>query len=431
MEIILGEKNISKVPMIAISDTSQTHQPAMMEKAGRSIGVVTKPINPSGLFNAIVDIFGHHELRIERRTLSKRNKNLDLRSVQNASALLVEDNIINQQVASELLRRVGVITTIAENGEKAVQMIKESRFDIVFMDIQMPVMDGLTAAKKIRNLGKEFENLPIVAMTAHAMKGDKEQSLEAGMNDHITKPIDPDRLYACLLKWIDSHAITDPVSASGEFPDKPDQEELKDRMPDINWEEGVKNSADNWAFYLQMLERFVRDYQNWGKRVKTALDASDMETAKRVVHTAKGLSATIGAETLHTAMKALQGEVNDHGEGIMPALEKSEIILQRVIRQISGVLQEKQERKNPAPIKIDDETLQNQVLPKLENLKSLCIKSDMASIDLFSEIKNRLDALVHRETQELDRAFDILDLDSALEIINGIIAGLEERLARG
>ena len=116
--------------------------------------------------------------------------------------LLVEDNEINQQVAQEILQGAGLIVTVANNGQEGVDAARKNEYDIILMDIQMPVMDGYTATHAIRNLKSEIRNLPILAMTAHAMAGDEQKSLDAGMNGHVTKPINPDQLFAALQKWI-------------------------------------------------------------------------------------------------------------------------------------------------------------------------------------------------------------------------------------
>ena len=114
---------------------------------------------------------------------------------------MAEDNEINQQVAREILESAGFVVEIASNGREAVEKVRSSPYDAVLMDIQMPEMDGLQAAEELRRDGR-FGDLPIIAMTAHAMAGDREQSLQAGMNDHVTKPIDPDALFAVLLRWV-------------------------------------------------------------------------------------------------------------------------------------------------------------------------------------------------------------------------------------
>ncbi len=121
--------------------------------------------------------------------------------------MLVEDNEINQIIAVELLQDVGYKVDIAENGQQAVDMVAQNNYDLVLMDIQMPIMDGLTATKTIRQNPK-CANLIIIAMSAHAMSGDRETSIEHGMNDHITKPIDPDRLYLTLDFWLSANKVT-------------------------------------------------------------------------------------------------------------------------------------------------------------------------------------------------------------------------------
>ncbi len=124
-----------------------------------------------------------------------------LKGLEGARVLLVEDNEINQQVAMEILADAGLIVSLANNGQEAVDAVEANRFDAVLMDVQMPVMDGYTATRTIRR-DPRFKDLPIIAMTAHAMAGDQEKSTAAGMNDHVTKPIDPEQLFATLARWI-------------------------------------------------------------------------------------------------------------------------------------------------------------------------------------------------------------------------------------
>ena len=123
-----------------------------------------------------------------------------LDAVRGARVLLVEDNDINQQVAREMLQDCGLLVDVAENGEVALRMIREAAYDLVFMDMQMPVMDGVTATREVRKLD-QFRQLPIVAMTANAMKQDRHRCLDAGMNDFLVKPIDPENLFSILLRW--------------------------------------------------------------------------------------------------------------------------------------------------------------------------------------------------------------------------------------
>ncbi|MDR1964769.1 MAG: response regulator [Planctomycetaceae bacterium] len=164
-------------------------------------GFLAKPIQQKTLQDALISVFDKPAASVfeTAETLKKKAVN----HLQGAKILLAEDNKINQMVASELLKMLGIDLTVANNGAEAVDAVKSKDFDLILMDIQMPVMDGLTAAREIRRLRKPgLDKLPILAMTANAMDTDYQKSLEVGMNDHLTKPIDPERLRKSLETWI-------------------------------------------------------------------------------------------------------------------------------------------------------------------------------------------------------------------------------------
>ena len=164
-------------------------------------GFLLKPVNPSMLFDTIMQAFGEAVPETSRVAKRREQGAEALEHIRGANVLLVEDNEINQQVAREILEGAGLNVTLANDGQEAVNAVKENNYDAVLMDVQMPVMDGYTATREIRK-DDRFKELPIIAMTAHAMTGDEDKSLESGMNGHVTKPIDPDQLFATLQKWI-------------------------------------------------------------------------------------------------------------------------------------------------------------------------------------------------------------------------------------
>jgi CheY-like chemotaxis protein len=167
--------------------------------AAKGLGVrkvLNKPLTESAVHDCLMDLFA----RPKRRAARAKTSNEAIKSIQGASILLVEDNEVNQLVASKILGNAGFKVTIASDGSKAVDIVQKESFDLVLMDIQMPVMDGLSATRAIREMG--FAELPIVAMTAHAMSSDREVSLQAGMNDHVNKPINVTELFQALAKWI-------------------------------------------------------------------------------------------------------------------------------------------------------------------------------------------------------------------------------------
>jgi CheY-like chemotaxis protein len=176
--------------------------PLQAEAAGVGVkAVVTKPLSFNSLASTLATVLGRgRETRLRSRK-GKADYGEYVAHLKGASILLVEDNEVNQIVASGILRKAGFSVKMADNGLEAVRMVQKEPFDLVLMDIQMPEMDGLEATRRIRALGG-YETLPIVAMTAHAMTGDRELSLQSGMNDHVNKPIDVQELFKTIGKWL-------------------------------------------------------------------------------------------------------------------------------------------------------------------------------------------------------------------------------------
>ncbi len=190
---IRNHPSLAKIPTI-IMVTAYGREEIMRQADQIGLeGFLIKPVSPSVLFDTIMQAFGKRSHLIHESAQRKEQKAESLEDISRGLRyLLVEDNEINQEVARELLERAGLPVAIATNGEEAVRAVKEKDFEVVFMDVQMPVMDGYQATGEIRK-DERFKDLPIIAMTAHAMTGDRERCLEAGMNDYVSKPIDPER----------------------------------------------------------------------------------------------------------------------------------------------------------------------------------------------------------------------------------------------
>ena len=221
-----GLKHIPAIIMVTAYGREDVMQKA--EQLGLE-GFLLKPVNPSVLFDAIMLAFGKEVLETSRKARTTAQKTDALQNILGAEILLVEDNEINQQVAKEILEGAGLRVTLANNGQEAVDAVQNSHYDVVLMDVQMPVMDGYTATRKIREWETEVRGqraedrkessalspqpsaLPIIAMTAHAMAGDEEKSMAVGMNGHVTKPIDPDQLFGTLQKWIQPKDNREPL----------------------------------------------------------------------------------------------------------------------------------------------------------------------------------------------------------------------------
>lgn len=215
--------------------------------------------------------------------------------------LLVEDNRLNQEVALHFLRKVGIETVVAENGAQALDIVAGEAFDLVLMDCQMPVMDGYEAAKRLRASG---HGLPILAMTANALAGDRERSLEAGMNDHLTKPIVQDVLYSALTRWLAPDAATMPSGDTGTRCAADVKSTVAE--PVIDSPTAIANLAGDEDLYREVVRLFLVDVGTQDSTLEIALTAGDLVSARRVAHTVKGTAASVGAGALHAAAFALE-----------------------------------------------------------------------------------------------------------------------------
>ncbi|MBF0245170.1 MAG: response regulator, partial [Planctomycetes bacterium] len=194
-----------------------------------------------------------------------------LATLAGARLLLVEDNELNQQVALELLRDAGFIVDLAENGQVAVDKIRQDTYELVLMDIQMPVMDGIDATRSIRQ-EERFKDLPIVALTANVMQSDRERCLAAGMNDHVAKPIEPEVLWETLLKWLKPRQGPKRMESR---PKSAEEVDLPEDIEGLDLAGGLHRVLGKKGLYLSMLRKFAAGQKNTPVEIAKALDAGD------------------------------------------------------------------------------------------------------------------------------------------------------------
>jgi CheY-like chemotaxis protein len=228
-----------------------------------------------------------------------------LERIAGARVLLVEDNELNRDVATELLADAGLVVDVARNGQEALAMLRESSYDAVLMDMQMPVMDGLEATREIRRM-PGLGALPVIAMTANAMASDRERCLEAGMNDHVAKPIDPKQLWETLLAWIKPR-LPQPLPGlrAARVPDQPLPPALAE-VPGLDVRTALDRLLGKTAVYVGLLRRFVVSQAAADARIAASISGGDFGEAHRLVHTLKGLAATIGAASLRDVAARLE-----------------------------------------------------------------------------------------------------------------------------
>jgi two-component system, sensor histidine kinase and response regulator len=297
-------------------------------------GVLIKPVSPSLIFDAALKALGADAAGEAPAGPPVRSEPVDLERLRGARVLLVEDNDFNQQVATELLAAVGIQVDVADNGALGLERLQHGACDLVLMDVQMPVMDGLECAARIRQLPR-FKDLPILAMTANAMAGDRERSLAAGMNDHVTKPIEPTELFSALQRWLPSARRAGASRSTGEPGlDTPstDQDWLH-AIPGLDATDGLRRLLGNRTAFVGMLRRFAASQAAAAADIRTALDAARRADAERGAHTLKGIAGSIGARELQQHASELEAALRRHEPMtvVAPLLDRTAQALDRLV----------------------------------------------------------------------------------------------------
>jgi PAS domain S-box-containing protein len=315
---IKSHQKLTKIPAIVLV-TAYGREEIMRQADEIGLeGFLLKPVNSSVLFDAIMQALGKEVQDVARAGRKKEQDAEELSAISGARVLLVEDNEINQQVAQEILQGAGLIVTVANNGQEGVDAAGQNQYDAILMDIQMPVMDGYAATQAIRNLKSEIRNVPIIAMTAHAMAGDEQKSIDAGMNGHVTKPIEPDQLFAALQEWIKPNAERAAVQAPPAPDEHPeavqrtmDTDELPESLPGFNLAAGLTRLGGNKKLYRKLLLDFGAKYTGVAAEIGAALEAKDLKQAHSLVHNIKGLAGNLEATELQSAAIEMEKLVKD------------------------------------------------------------------------------------------------------------------------
>ncbi len=344
------------------SDETLTHQPAIVlvtafgreevrEEAERLHldGFLVKPVTRSMIVDTLMNVFaGGNE---ETVNAGESKQALRLRG---ARLLLTEDNDINQQIAVELLEGAGATVKIANNGREAVDILSNGPqsppFDIVLMDLQMPEMDGYQATAKLRSDAR-FTTLPIIAMTAHATMEEKHRCLAAGMNDHISKPIDPDNLYETVERFYKPTVIADAsprhLTPGEESADSQQQLQPEDffTITGLDAKDGLKRVAGNRKLYEKLLRQFVEQQGPAVEQITAAQAQGDSALAERLAHTLKGVAGNIGAKSVQSTASELEKLIRTKAADseIDSARQEVAVVLNSLVTQLRSAL------KSPSP----------------------------------------------------------------------------------
>jgi signal transduction histidine kinase/CheY-like chemotaxis protein len=317
-QIIKRHDRLQHIPKIVIVTAFGREDIRTQSDAIGVDGYLLKPVNSSLLYDMLMNLFGSASPE-EHRTRAQRQET-HAPDAAGIRVLLVEDNEVNQQIATELLESAGAIVTVASSGAEAVRVLttgdRGSAFDVVFMDLQMPEMDGITATRLLRSEPR-LQKLPIIAMTAHALVEERQRCLDAGMNDHVSKPIEPEVLFSTLLRWVAPKPKQ--VPRPDQKPPTSADEVALPSIPGVNVADGLNRVAGNRRLYRDLLAQFAAKQADAPAQISAALKTGDNQAAERIAHTVKGVAGNMGIADVQSTAEKLEKAIRG-GQSSVPSL---------------------------------------------------------------------------------------------------------------
>ncbi len=407
----LAKKDWPKLPIIMLTGFGKDDQKIESERIGVEC-FLTKPVNSAVLFDAIRMVFGEEKKNKKGKTKGSEYQD-KLRGVK---ILLAEDNRVNQEIAKAVLGNAGIVIEIANNGVEAVEAVRNNSYDAVLMDMQMPEMDGYEATRVIRK-DPTFARLPIIAMTAHAMKGDEAKCLEAGMDGYVTKPIKQDVLFQTLWKKLEPEIAT-LVQSDLEKPavdeHEPDVEfEIPERLPGLEIKKAIAALGIDWEVFVQILNGFRRNNLKTYDMMVMAFQKSDTEAIQGFAHSLKGSSANICAEELYGVSQNLE----DSAEEGSVEFEQLRVInhhLNKVFTSILSIVKPNQEPEEEIV-----ETDAKEVITIFQELKQFIEQSEPEEVT--AALKKIKRVYAGDDLQTLEDMIAGYEYDNAVALIDNII----------
>jgi two-component system, sensor histidine kinase and response regulator len=373
--------------------------------------VLCKPFTTSTLLDTISRVLSGTSATTPLVPISDADLPTAAVKLRGVKILLVEDNELNQEVATGLLETFGVSVDVAANGAKAIEMAEAGDYDIILMDIQMPVMDGVAATRALRARPR-FRDIPILAMTASVLRDDQERFLAAGMNDHIAKPVDPSELVTALLIWApgaSSKAVAPEPEREIESAAKP--RILPETIDGLDVAAGLRRVLGNETLYVSLLRKFIAGQKDAPARLGEMINAGNLEDAERLAHTMKGVAGTIGATRLQSAAADLEQSLHERQawEALSPRLEAHG----KAVRDLLSSLELSLPPDSPNVAQVDAATLD----ALCERLHLLLAESDAQALDLLMENSELLRAAFPTQFRALKKTVEAFDYEAALEVL--------------
>ncbi len=413
------------IPIILMTAFGKEAEGLDIEKNGIT-GFLAKPIYQSMLFNAIMDAFGKEQLKNSGRDKPIiTSTSIYKKRLKGIRVLVAEDNPTNQEIALAILEGAGMVVKVVRNGKEAVAAVLEGGFDAVLMDIQMPEMDGYEATRMIRGREEESgisvrgERIPIIAMTAHAMKGDEEKCLEAGMDAYVSKPINQNRLFRALwhslkfqqisVQYIETDASTDGLPAE---------------LPGIKISKALKALNIDGNIFKDILIKFLGSNKDTISNIRSAFESEDWESLMQISHSLKGSAGSIGADRLYKAAQELE-TAGREGAPTSALLETVETALNQVLESLQMLTDTS--KAEPLPGKergAGPDVDPAQVIPVLKQLADALNLAEPEEIKKHMEaVRKYLDISIFRNLEDQVNDYEY---DKALEMLKGIMEEMEK-----
>ena len=399
-------------------------------RAARAQGIETvliKPVNASLLFDTLMQP-SEHAIRSAAPVAAAPPAADDLPlELRGAHVLLVEDNELNQMVAVELLRDAGFAVDVAENGQVAIDLADRKQYDLVLMDMQMPVMDGEAATRALR-ADPRHARLPIIAMTANAMEADRQRCFAAGMNDHVAKPIEPAALWAALARWIRprpglGQSPGEPTARTaarddtgGDVPKAAPQANLP-VLPGLDITLGQQRALGKPALYVQLLGRFASGQADAVARLQQALAAGDMVLAERLAHTLRSVAANIGAQAVSDRAQSVEAALRGGATTVAPLLEALAAVLEPLLAGLHEWQAQSAGRGADAVLSTAGQAAADDPAQVLTHLRALLAQDDPAAAEFFQHNIPVLASLIDSAFDRVEAHIRNFDFDLALDML--------------
>ena len=404
-----------KVPKtIFISATGRENYYSQANQLGVKHFLV-KPINQSLMFDAIIDILKINKAKGENIKVNEENGVKYKSILKDKQILLVEDNEINQLVAKDILEQVNIKVTIAANGEEALKYVHNNKFDAILMDVQMPVMDGYKATEIIR---KEYSNveLPIIAMTANALKGDREESINFGMNDYVSKPIDPEILFEVLAKWlVGRNTLINDL-------ERPINSFVTEEVKVLEFDKTLIKLGNKESFYNELLKKYMDAYSSITNEFSTMINHKNYDEAKRFIHSLKGITGNIGAMKINKFIIDFEKEYESYDD---QTLKQKLVILsvlnEELLNKIKEILFKENSNYEKSTSKYDIYEVSIKLLEALQKARAKEIKEQ---VNFLIESTNGLN--FNTQIDKIQKLISRYRFKEAIPLVESLINSIKE-----